>query len=62
MNKYLLFAGDEFYPEGGMDDFIGSYDTVAECQFYSTKYDWAHIAIYTTMTITMRRECSEGWG
>lgn len=24
--QFLLFAGDDYYPEGGAEDFIGSYD------------------------------------
>jgi len=27
MNNYLLFYGDNYYPNGGMEDFIGSYET-----------------------------------
>jgi len=28
MKRYWLFAGDNYYPTGGMGDFIGSYDSV----------------------------------
>jgi len=26
MKRYLLFAGDKWYPSGGMNDFKGSFD------------------------------------
>ena len=50
MNKqFLLFAGNDYYPSGGAEDFIGSYDTIEDaieardaCTF---DYDggWANI-------------------
>ncbi len=30
MKKYLAFYGDVYYPIGGMDDFLGEYDTKEE--------------------------------
>lgn len=30
MKRYMLFAGSTFYPAGGMDDYIESYDTIEE--------------------------------
>lgn len=46
MATYLLFAGHEYYPEGGMDDLIGVYATEAEARvaFDPDGYSWAHIA------------------
>ena len=32
MKKYWLFAGDIYYPNGGMDDFRKDYDTLEEVQ------------------------------
>lgn len=32
MNRYLLFGGDTYYPLGGWDDFIESYETVDEAE------------------------------
>lgn len=26
MKRYLVFAYDEYYPSGGMNDFVGDYD------------------------------------
>lgn len=30
MKRYLLFAGSNYYPSGGWDDFEGSFDSAAE--------------------------------
>lgn len=30
MKRYLLFVGYNYYPSGGWDDFVNSYDTVEE--------------------------------
>ena len=32
MKRYLVFCGENYYPYGGMEDFIGDYDTIDECQ------------------------------
>lgn len=31
MKKYLLFCYDFYYPTGGMNDLMGSHDSIAEC-------------------------------
>mgnify|MGYP000468778813 CR=1 FL=1 len=50
MKRFLLFAGNRHYPEGGMDDFQGSWDTITEVKKVvkrnnSTwlKWDWQHV-------------------
>jgi hypothetical protein len=30
LKRYLLFCGDDYYPAGGWDDFVGSFDTKDE--------------------------------
>jgi hypothetical protein len=30
MKNFLVFYGSKYYPLGGMDDFIGDYDTIEE--------------------------------
>ena len=30
MKRFILFAGDKYYPIGGRDYFYGSYDTLEE--------------------------------
>ena len=52
--KYLLFAFDNYYPNGGINDFQGSFETVEEAQqFYKKghntsgeKYDWYQIVTW----------------
>jgi hypothetical protein len=41
MKRYLLFAGYQYYPDGGWEDFKGGFDTLQECSdayvlWYST--------------------------
>lgn len=28
MSRFILFAGNDYYPDGGMEDFYGLFDTV----------------------------------
>lgn len=59
MKRFMLFAGENYYPCGGMEDFKGSFDTYEEAEEYvNTKnkgvqmdgwgWDWAHV--YDTET------------
>ena len=32
MKRYLAFFGANYYPSGGMDDFLNDFDTVEECK------------------------------
>jgi hypothetical protein len=44
MERYLLFSGEAYYPQGGAEDFRGSYATVAECmQADGIFADWWNI-------------------
>ena len=38
MNKYLLFAGREYYPQGGWSDFIGHYNDLDQALAASDIY------------------------
>lgn len=57
MKKYLLFAGHEFYPDGGMEDFEGDYDSLDEIKeivkntFPEKEYNWYQIVEYSTLKI-----------
>jgi hypothetical protein len=46
MERYLVFAGDLYYPAGGWEDFIGSFRTLAEVKEvtkdYMTEMTWHH--------------------
>lgn len=50
MKRYLLFAGDNYYPAGGMSDFKKDFDTISDAKEYmkilqSEKYapDWVEV-------------------
>jgi len=49
MRRYLLFAGDQYYPAGGWHDFQGSFDSVAEAKEdyerhrWLKYWDWGHV-------------------
>lgn len=45
MKRYLLFYNSWYYPDGGMKDFMGSYNTQEEAiEHMSTiKIDWWHL-------------------
>ena len=55
MKRYLLFAGDYHYPNGGWSDFVDSFDSVEEAQDHlnhskdSYLVDWAHVVDTETM-------------
>ena len=59
MKRYLAFYGDDYYPIGGMGDFIGDYDTKEEAiqaieeahkknRPDDLKWEWAWKQIYDT--------------
>jgi hypothetical protein len=41
--RYMLFAGDNYYPCGGMDDFHGRYATIAELVKNIGRADWFNV-------------------
>ena len=60
MKRFLLFAGDVYYPSGGFGDFVGDFEAPEEARDKLVKwieaegdpgYSWAHI--YDTETMTM---------
>lgn len=64
MNKYILFAGHNYYPEGGFDDFHGSFETIEAAKEWlglnpnkiSNQYidHWCHIVDRNTWEIVGR--------
>ena len=51
MKKYMLFGGDQYYPLGGMSDFIDSYDDTEKLLEHvrSEQFDWWHVLDRRTM-------------
>lgn len=47
MKRYVVFAGDNFYPEGGWFDHRGSFDSEADAKecatALNTDWGWCHI-------------------
>jgi hypothetical protein len=45
MKNFLLFAGHHYYPAGGWDDFIDSFDSLEEAKAagLSDRGDWYHV-------------------
>jgi len=65
---YLLFAGDDYFPAGGMGDFVGVFETLEEAQeegllvlkdAHLAPRDrwgvdkWAHIAVFEGGTLKL---------
>ena len=67
LKRYLVFSEEEYYPRGGMDDFVGDYNKKSdailkakECLKKDSRERWAHVydqqkkkEIWTT------KECEE---
>ena len=55
LKRYLLFQGETYYPDGGWNDFIGSYDSIEEAENVlinkDAKFTWWHIVDSTTEEI-----------
>ena len=63
MKNFALFAGDEYYPSGGMDDLVGRFDSVEEAVDFACThedpatgygYDWYQVVDLTTFTVAVR--------
>ena len=54
MKRYWLFAGHNYYPSGGMEDFVGDFDSQKDAkhsvlpEIKRSAYHWAHV--YDTET------------
>lgn len=44
---YTLFAGDSYYPRGGMNDRVGTFETLKEAVKYFEEgdFDWGHVTV-----------------
>lgn len=65
MKRYLLFAGQDFYPKGGFADFVDSYDSVGKAVEFGNLLvnqvgvndpDWYHVIDGETGDIEHRVE------
>jgi hypothetical protein len=62
MYLYLLFAGDNSYPAGGADDFIGAFATLPDAMIAPRRgrNDWAHVAYFDGITLSKVARVWEG--
>jgi hypothetical protein len=75
MKRYMLFAYYRYYPAGGMNDFIDSYDTIEEALAHVNEtvkyedceewpkhdYEHAHVFDTTVKHITYFKEVKGQW-
>jgi hypothetical protein len=57
MKRYLLFAGDQYYPSGGWRDFRGSFATSEEAVKHVADWlrvDWWHVVDGATGALLTR--------
>jgi len=49
---YMLFAGDWYYPCGGMGDFQGNFQTIADAITWAkARFEWWHVVDKSSMKI-----------
>lgn len=59
MKTYMSFAGSNYYPVGGINDFIGCFETLQEAinkineydDSYGRLYDWGHVFCLESMKV-----------
>lgn len=60
MSKYLGFAGENYYPNGGMSDFVGVFDTADAVADLAKErgLDWYHVCDRVTLEpVRLERLC-----
>lgn len=62
MKRYWLFAGETYYPSGGMGDFRGCFDSSEEAQAHQMwSADWAHVFDSQDAVIVATRDEGTPW-
>jgi hypothetical protein len=62
MKRFILFAGHHYYPNGGVNDFHGSFDTITDAKNWAAENiekisgssyidNWCHIVVRDTFEI-----------
>lgn len=56
MKAYLLFAGSHYYPLGGVEDYIGDFDSIEEAveEFHESSYNWYQVVQHSDMMVCDR--------
>lgn len=61
--RYLLFAGDNYYPVGGIKDYRGTFDKEVDALVQGARYDWAQLCqVNPDGTLTLLAEWEDWWG
>lgn len=55
--RYMLFAGDDYYPGGGMRDFVGFFNSIDEANVAGKEEDWHQVVDRETL----QRVAGEIW-
>lgn len=55
LKRFILFRCDYYYPSGGWNDFVGSFDTLEEAnnialKNFKSNNEWFHIIDLNTLT------------
>ena len=63
MKRYWLFEQEQYYPNGGMLDFIGDFDTLEELEKAKSIYDdaWNRRDLGHHILDTHERKILSGW-
>jgi len=60
MKRYLVFAHYRHYPDGGWNDFHGSFTGLSDAKIRASilidEYDYAHVVDTETMNIVLNTE------
>lgn len=59
--RYLLFAGQRYYPSGGWDDYKMSFNSTESAMLaingFQDDYDWWQIVDRQTLTVVREEPC-----
>ena len=64
LKRYLLFAGDYYYPSGGMNDFVDSFDSIEEAVAQHDKNfidSWKHVYDCVEVRTVLVFDLNTGW-
>lgn len=56
MKPYLLFAGCDYYPDGGVGDLIAAFETAEEAEEWGAhnRYDWWQVVRHVDMEVVAK--------
>jgi len=62
-NRYLLFAGQAYYPRGGSDDLQGAFESIESAYYFTmpSNSEWGEILDVQTMKVVGRYYDGRWW-